>query len=611
MEATCHDKSEVGGLAACPNTEKESGTIEVVAESDRPDKVALPADSNNNCNNTFHTMKTNVETTETRPKVYHTGWRLNVLTAGLQLSAPLVSIVSALDGFDRSGWVVTSYFLTYTGFLIIYAKLSDILGCKLMLLVAITIFTVFSIACGLSNSMLLLIVFRAFQGIGGSGIYAFSTIMVPLMVPPEKYATYIAVVTSVFAFSSVLGPILGGAITDNSTWRWVFFFNGPGGALAAMLIYFAIPFGFPFGESTRFFHSMISMRTWKRIDIFGAFVSLAASILLVFALQQGGVIYPWGGGAIVSVFVMSAVGWIVFVLWERHLSCRNTACEPIFPWRLAHNRFFLGLLLNGFLTGFPFMAAIINIPQRLQTVNATTAIGAGLRLLPLLLLSPVASASAGFLVSKLRIPPLFLLIVGACLQTIGVGLFSSIDSQSLEIPNDQYGYQVIMGFGFGFSLSVILMMAPLVVQQNDMALAIGSVTQIRVLGGTIGLAICSALLNNHIQADASKFLSVQQVAALLESFSAINQLPLELQLEVRRVYATGYSQQMRVMLYFCIVCLLSLALLVEKKQRKFTPPPNGMGKAGKGGSGLGGVQRSGYIIQVSYLSDYPMKIFTP
>lgn len=138
-----------------------------------------------------------------------------------------------------------------SGFLIIFSKLSDILGSKLMLLCAITIFTVFSMACGASNSMTPLcvaapsprdlildsvpfltivvfchsIVFRAFQGVGGSGIYSLSTIMVPLMVPPEKYPTYISIISSTFAISSVLGPVLGGAITDRTTWRWVFFFK--------------------------------------------------------------------------------------------------------------------------------------------------------------------------------------------------------------------------------------------------------------------------------------------------------------------------------------------------------------------------------------------------
>jgi len=114
------------------------------------------------------------------------------------------------------------------------------------------------------------------------------------------------------------------------------------------------------------------------------------------------------------------------------------------------------------------MAAIINIPQRLQTVNSTTAVGAGIRLLPLLLLSPVASSLSGVLISKLKVPPLYLLIVGGSLQTIGVGLFSSLDSSNLQILAAQYGYQVLMGLGFGFNLSTILMMAPMVVDERDM-----------------------------------------------------------------------------------------------------------------------------------------------
>lgn len=117
------------------------------------------------------------------------------------------------------------------------------------------------------------------------------------------------------------------------------------------------------------------------------------------------------------------------------------------------------------------MAAIINIPQRLQTVNMTTAIGAGIRMLPLLLLlSPLATILAGILVSKLKIPPLYILVLGASLQMIGVGLFSSLGS-STSISPAQYGYQTLMGLGFGFSLSTILMMVPLVVTERDQGIA--------------------------------------------------------------------------------------------------------------------------------------------
>ncbi|KAI1072877.1 hypothetical protein LB507_011464 [Fusarium sp. FIESC RH6] len=520
----------------------------------------------------------------TKQKVYHTGWRLHALTAALCLSlllstlettivsTALVSIVDALQGFNMAGWIVTSYLVTYTGFLIIYSKLSDIFGCKLMLLIAITIFTIFSMACGASDSMVPLIIFRAFQGMGGSGIYSLSTIMVPLMVPPEKYATYISIMSSTFILSSVLGPILGGAITDNTTWRWVFYFNGPGGALAAVLLAFSVPFNFPYGESDRFFHSLASKQVWKRADFVGMVVSLVASILIVFALEQGGVAYPWGSGAIVSTFVLSGVLWIAFVVWERVLSKKDGVREPMFPWSLVHNRFVMGLLLNGFFTGFPFMAALINIPQRFQTVNETSAINAGIRTLPLLLLSPLATAINGILVSKLGVPPLYTLFLGGSLQTIGVGLYSSLES-STSIASAQYGYEAIMGLGFGFNLSTILMMVPLVVTEKDLAVTMGSVTQIRVLGGTIGLAVCSALLINHIKREAFKFLTTEQVAQILLSSENIGALAPETQSRIRVLYADAYSEQMRVMLYFSVASILSLVLLVERQPRKAPTKP--------------------------------------
>ncbi|KAF4995620.1 hypothetical protein FGRMN_5011 [Fusarium graminum] len=520
------------------------------------------------------------------PKVYHTGWRLYALTAALCLSlllstlettivsTALVPIVDALQGFNHASWIVTSYLVTYTGFLIIYSKLSDIFGCKLMLLFAITIFTVFSMACGASTSMTPLIIFRAFQGVGGSGIYSLSTIMVPLMVPPEKYATYISIISSTFVVSSALGPVLGGAITDHTSWRWVFYFNGPGGLIAATLLAFSIPFSFPYGETYQVFNPLAFRKKYKRVDFLGMVLSLAASILIIFALEQGGVAYPWGSGTIVSTFVLSAILWVSFIAWERLISRRNGTCEPMFPWSLVRNRFVMGLILNGFLTGFPFMAALINIPQRFQTVNMTSAINAGIRTLPLLLLSPIATAINGLLVSKLGVPPIYTLSLGGCLQTIGVGMFSSLRSSTTITPA-QYGYEALMGLGFGFSLSAILIMVPLVVTEKDLAVTMGAVTQVRVLGGTIGLAICSALLINHINSEASKYLTREQVEQILLSPKSIGLLPPETQDRTRALFADAYSNQMRAMLYFSIASLLSLILLVERPPRRMTTRPAG------------------------------------
>lgn len=114
------------------------------------------------------------------------------------------------------------------------------------------------------------------------------------------------------------------------------------------------------------------------------------------------------------------------------------------------------------------MAAIITIPQRFQVVNGTTAGDAGLRMLPLLLCSPVATILASVLLSRLKLAPLYVLLAGCGLQTLGVGLFSSLSSSNLDVPSFQYGYQVLMGCGFGLNLSTVLMMVPLVVKQTDM-----------------------------------------------------------------------------------------------------------------------------------------------
>ena len=195
------------------------------------------------------------------------------------------------------------------------------------------------------------IVFRAFQGMGGSGIYSLSTIMGTMMVPPAKFATYVAITTSVFAISSVLGPLLGGAINDSTTWRWVFYLksdtqrytiptdahccwlqycSGPGGAVALALIASSIPFGFPYGKSNRFFRSMIEERAWKRIDVLGAFLSLATSILLVFALEEGGMAYPWNSGAVIASFILSGLLWTGFIIWRESCQSRNLSASPCF-----------------------------------------------------------------------------------------------------------------------------------------------------------------------------------------------------------------------------------------------------------------------------------------
>ncbi|RJE22913.1 Major Facilitator Superfamily [Aspergillus sclerotialis] len=139
------------------------------------------------------------------------------------VATALRHISTDLNGLSQSTWIVVAYLLTYNGFLLLFSKLTDIFGSKVLLILAESIFLVFSMACGGAQTVTQLIVFRALQGIGGSGIYSIVFVIVGKIATVEKIGLYTGILSSVFALASLLGPILGGVTTDNTTWRWVFF----------------------------------------------------------------------------------------------------------------------------------------------------------------------------------------------------------------------------------------------------------------------------------------------------------------------------------------------------------------------------------------------------
>ncbi|KAL8364857.1 hypothetical protein RB595_003908 [Gaeumannomyces hyphopodioides] len=515
-------------------------------------------------------------------RVYMTGYKLYTLTVGISLalflsalettivSTSLVSMTNALGGFDQRNWVVTAYLLTYTGFLVILAKFSDILGRKSVVLASIAIFTIFSIACGSVSSILALIINRSFQGIGASGMYAMGSVIVPEMVPPEKWGNYISIMPLVVVLSSVLGPILGGFINDHSSWRWVFFLNGPAGAITIALVAFSMPANFPNHgnlparpKKTLRGRIASSRRSLARLDLVGAFLLLAFSILLVFGFEQGGRRFPWQSAAIITSIILGTILFLAFIVWEKFVGAgRGSIREPIFPLRLMKHRRFVGMILVGFLTGMPFMTILINTPQRFQAVNGLSAWDAGIRTLPLLLSSPLGTLISSQLVAKAKVPPSYVLFAGVALQVLGVGLASTVG------PNDVqhlYGYEVLMGVSFGVTLVMLVVLVPFTVEKDDLAVSMGSVTQVRVLGGTIGLAISATVLNNYLEAHLSSVLDQTQLHDISDSIAAIDQLPKNLQTAVRGIFSDGFNSQNRVCMYFSIAVCVSSLLIWERK----------------------------------------------
>ena len=195
---------------------------------------------------------------------------------------------------------------------------------------------------------------------------------------------------------------------------------------------------------------------------------LAASILLVFALEEAGERYAWSSAVIISTIILAGICWVSFIGWEYFVDKSRASQEPIFPLRLLKDRILVGMMSTAFFIGFPFVSIVVNIPQRAQAVNGLSPVRAGIALLPLLLTSPFATAVQGVLTSNFKVPPFHLMLIGAVLQLVGVGLTSSLPTDRLGIAPQQYGYEVIMGLGFGLSLSTVLTLAPLVVKEVDL-----------------------------------------------------------------------------------------------------------------------------------------------
>ncbi|KAK6198441.1 Type I Iterative PKS [Pestalotiopsis sp. IQ-011] len=354
------------------------------------------------------------------------------------VSTSLVTISVNLSDFVNSPWVALSYLLAYMGFAVLFARLSDIFGRKALLVTAWTLFTAFSLACGLAPDMKSLIAFRAFQGIGGSGLYSLAQTGLFEVGPKDKPSLLGALIGMTLAISFVLGPVLGGSITNFCSWRWIFYIN-----------------------------------------------------LLVFSLQQAGAFnYAWNSPVIIAALSISLLSWIAFVTSEVYLGRRHHPyLRPVLPVRIISQRPFLAALSCSFFAGIQYLALIIILPERFQIVNGDSSLMAGIHLLPQLGACAFGSFLAGVVSSK-RNNTAYTLIAASCLQLVGLILLSLLSDVDTEIYA-QYGYQVIFGLGIGLSFASVTILTSVRSHQDDLAVAQGALAQARVFGGAIGIAVCS------------------------------------------------------------------------------------------------------------------------
>jgi len=427
--------------------------------------------------------------------------RLQILFAillGLFLSAldqtivgtALPRIVTELSGNELYTWVVTIYLLTATITGPIYGKLSDQFGRKRLLMFGIGLFLLGSFLSGLSQDMFQLILFRGIQGLGAGALFPIALAVIGDLFSPKERGKYQGLFGAVFGISALIGPALGGFLTDQVGWHWIFFVNLPVGAVALAIIWRLLPAHQRSGVT-------------RRIDYAGVFVfSLALVPILVGLTNKQSLEWtdPWVGGLLLVGLLL--VGVFIWV--------ESRAAEPIVPLDLFRNRTYTVSMAAAFLASFGFFGAIIFLPRWYQVVNGSSATESGYQLLPLLAGLILSSVFSGQLVS--RTGRYKWVTVGA-LSTLALALLLMTNLRSDTPPPVLYVWQFVAGLGIGPTLAVFTIIVQNAVPWQKLGAATSNLTFFRQVGGTVGLALAGTVFGSTLQSEAPRQVEAQLVAA--------------------------------------------------------------------------------------------------
>ena len=382
----------------------------------------------------------------------------------------LPRIVDDLKGNEFYTWVVTIYLLTATISGPIYGKLSDLFGRRPMVMFGVSLFLIGSALSGISQEMWQLVAARGLQGLGAGAIFPIALAVIGDLFTPAERGKYQGLFGAVFGISALIGPALGGFLTDNFSWHWVFFVNLPIGAVALVIIWRLLP---PIKHPERA----------RSIDYLGSVVFAAALVPILIGLTNKRTLEwndPWVGGLILVGMAFSAL----FVWVE------SRASGPILPLSLFRNRSISVSLIAVFLASFGFFGAIIFIPLWFQTVLGSSATQSGYQILPLLAGLIISSVVSGQVISRTG-RYRWLIVVAMALVAAGLALMTQLRGDTSL--SEMWIWMVVAGMGIGPSLAAFTIVVQNAAPFAQLGAATGALTFFRQVGGTVGLAIGGTL----------------------------------------------------------------------------------------------------------------------
>ncbi|OHE96617.1 major facilitator superfamily transporter [Colletotrichum orchidophilum] len=484
------------------------------------------------------------------------------------IATSLITISEEIGDYYNAPWVLLAYLLTYMGCAVGIAKCSDIYGRRTLLFYSWAVFLLFSALCAGANSMKLLIVGRAFQGVGGSGLYSLAQTCLLEQGPAHNPALMGGIIGITLAAAFLLGPILGGVIVSKITWRWIFGINVPVGVIAMVCIAFAYP-------KDRNAFKVYSFTAFRKLDVVGMFSLFFGSVFLVIAIQRGGyAFYGWAHWSVIVLFVCSGICWIIFGIVENwlyekrcpyadHVQCSHP--EPVFPVHLARRRPFMCGLAVTFLTGLPYVALTVIIPERMQVIAQKSPLKSGMYLLPMLGACAVGSFVAGAVNSKSNKVAL-VMTVAAIAQVLGISLMLMVASAQADFA-PAYGFTLIFGLGVGLTFGSTTILSGVEAESTkEHAVAQGILAQARALGGCLGVAICTALFNKRLEV-LNEHLSPADLETLYHSPTASSQWSSHILNLVKNVYADSFRDQTIFMITACAIMVVAAIFTWEKDPR--------------------------------------------
>ncbi len=415
------------------------------------------------------------------------------------VATALPRIIASLQGFDRYVWAVTAYTLASTTMVPLVGKLSDQFGRKWFLVAGTVIFLLGSALSGAAQTMTQLIAFRALQGLGaGIGIALVVTVIGDIF-PLAERAKWQATFGAVYGVSNLIGPTLGGWLTDHgpllgslvtdaTRWRWVFYINLPIGvvALTALLLYLPTDIS----ERSNRYSGWAAVR---RIDVGGAVLAAAATICLLLGLTWGSnQTYAWNSPQVVGILAAAGVLYLSFIVVERFVA------EPILPLDLFRNRVFASASAISLLQLMVLVGLAIYLPLFLQGVLGVSATNSGEVITPMSLAAVVGAAVAGTLIAKFQRYQL-VSIIGAIVMTVGVFLMTRMTPTTQLY--ETVIFMVIAGVGLGTFFSITNLAAQNSLPRARLGVGTAAVRYLGQLGAVLGVAVVGTVVNNSLTAD--------------------------------------------------------------------------------------------------------------